>query len=43
MTNVLNVPCGDKSMLDACCSAMDLSKMVLMSISYDFLLDAFVH
>ena len=32
-----------KIVVDACCSAMDLSKMVLMSISYSFLLDAFVH
>lgn len=43
MKNVLNIPCSDKGVVDVCCTAMDLSKMVLMSISYSFLLDAFVH
>ena len=43
MKNILNVLCGDMSLVDVCCFAMDLSKMVLMSISYSFLLDAFVH
>ena len=43
MKNILNIPCGDKSVVDVCCSAVDLSKMALMSISYSFLLDAFVH
>ena len=43
MANILNIPCGDKSVVEGCCSAMDLSKMVLMSISYGFLLDAFMH
>ena len=43
MKNILNIPCSDKSVVDVCCSAMDLSKMVLMSISYSFLLNAFVH
>ena len=43
MVNILNIPCGDKSVVEACCSAMDSSKMVLMSMSYGFLLDAFMH
>tara|TARA_B100001142_G_scaffold76286_1_gene77044 strand:+ start:558 stop:689 length:132 start_codon:yes stop_codon:yes gene_type:complete len=43
MKNILNIPCGDKNVVDVYCSAMDLGKMVLMSISYSFLLDAFVH
>ena len=43
MKNILNIPCSDKSVVDVCCSAMDLSKMVLMSMIYSFLLDAFMH
>ena len=43
MKKILNILCGDKSVVDVCCSAVDLSKTVLMSISYSFLLDAFVH
>jgi hypothetical protein len=43
MKNILNIPCSDKSVVDVCCYAIDLSKMVLMSISYSFLLNAFVH
>jgi hypothetical protein len=43
MKNILNIPCGDKSVVDVCCSAMESSKMVLVQISYSFLLDAFVH
>ena len=43
MKNILNIPCGDKSVADVCCSAMDLSKIVLISMIYSFLLDVFVH
>ena len=43
MKNILNIPCGDKSVVDVCCSAMDSSEIVLIAISYSFLLDAFVH
>mgnify|MGYP003321876880 CR=1 FL=1 len=43
MKNISNIPYGDKIVVDACCSAIALSKMVLMSISYSFLIDASVH